>query len=431
MKLLIQNILAVLPENAETSRASACDVYIDGSCIAAIDVCPEGFQPEYTMDGTNKLMIPGLINTHAHTYMTMLRNCADDLPFSTWLFERIMPLEEKMTQEDAYWSAMLACAEMISGGITCFSDMHMFPENSVRAALDSGMRAVIARGLSGSCDIPGGARRLKEAVDEYTACKGRSDRLSFMLAPHAITTCDAGYLREIAACAKSLGLGIHTHLSEGRDEAGLCAKKYGCTPAELYHQCGLWNENSVAAHAIYLSDSDMELLAHCGVSVSLNPASNLKLSNGIAPVPQMLEKGINCALGTDSTASNNSLSILREMSLTSLLHKGISGNPLAATAQEVFHMATKNGAKALGLHHKVGTIAQGMRADLSIFSLNTPELTPVGDPVSALCYAAGGCKAETVIIDGVLVLHNGQYQTLDIDRILYEVNTRMQRLMKA
>ena len=429
MKLLIKDILAVKPDSQGRPYSEICTICIQGSKIISAEGVPEGFSADETIDGRGRLITPGMVNSHSHAYMTMLRNRADDTDFDTWLFKKIMPAEDRLTPEDAYWSAMLGCAEMLTFGITCFLDMHMFPDITVKAALDCGMRAVISRGLSGGVsDAAGGKRRLKEALDEYCRWKDTApEQIKFMLAPHAITTCDEGYMREIAAAARDLNLGIHTHMSEGRNEASLCIEKYGCTPAQLYERTGLLSCKAVAAHCIHLTDADIDILSRHQVSVSLNPASNLKLANGIAPVPAMLSKGINCCLGTDSTASNNSLSILREMSLTSLIHKGISADPCGVTAGDTFKMATVNGARALGFEGICGEIKPGMQADLAIFDISTPELTPLSDPISALSYANSGMKAETVISAGKIIMHKGEFKTLDIDRIVSEVNQRAER----
>ncbi|MGI5935602.1 MAG: amidohydrolase [Oscillospiraceae bacterium] len=424
MGILIKDILAVLPGG--TSRK--CTVCIEGARILSVDGEPEGFRAEKVIDGAQKLMVPGLVNAHAHAYMTPFRNWADDLDFNTWLFKKIMPMEDALTREDAYWGAVLACMEMIKGGITCFLDMHMFPGSSARAALDTGLRAVISRGLSGGTEDPeGGRRRLREALEEIREFSG-PPTLSFMLAPHAPYTCDEGYLRSIAEKARELGLGINTHLSESLGEVEDVENKYGCSPVEFYDRCGLLGNSTVAAHCVHLSSEDMDLLARRGVSVAINHASNLKLANGIAPVSELQKRGVNLCLGTDSAASNNSLSVLRELSLVTLLHKGVNGDPLAVTAAEGFEMATANGARALGLGGKTGEIRPGFLADLAIFDLEQPGIAPLGDPVAALAYSGAGLSAHTVIVNGRIVLESGEFTTVDPRRVYFEVERTCARL---
>ena len=432
MGIVVKDILAIVPEDSTQRNsppaARVVSLYIDGELIVGIDKAPPEFAAERTIDGAGKLMIPGLVNAHTHAYMSYFRNWADDVDFDTWLFKRVMPVEDKLVSEDAYWGAQLSMVEMLRGGVTSFLDMHMFPYATVNAATELGMRAVVSRGLSGGeSDKAGGARRIKEALDEYNSCANLSRLVTFMIAPHAVTTCDEGYMREIADTARELRLGIHTHLAEGGSETVLAMEKYGCSPAELYDRCGLLSDTTVAAHCVHLSDSDIDLLAERGVSIAVNHGSNLKLANGISPVPRLLERGVNLCLGTDSAASNNSLSILREIGLVSLLHKGLTGDPTVISASDAFLMATRNGARALGLSD-VGEIRVGYRADLAIFDIQRPELVPIGDPIAALSYSNSGMTADTVICNGSVLMQNGEFTNIDVERIIYEVTSRAQRL---
>ena len=423
MKILVENILALLPQEAKV-----CSVAVEDGVITAVGDRPEGFRPDKIINGSGKMLIPGLINAHTHSYMTIFRNCADDLKFNDWLFGRILPLEDQLTEEDCYWGSLLGIMEMLSTGTTSFNDMYIFINAQARAAAESGIRAVLSRGLTGGKDDPeGGARRLDEAEREIRAWSGR-ENITFMLAPHAPYTCDEEYLRSVAEKARELGLGVNTHLSESLGEVEGVKNKYGCSPVEFYDRCGLLGERTVAAHCVHLSAEDMDLLARRGVSVAVNHASNLKLANGIAPVPELQKRGVSLCLGTDSAASNNSLSVLRELSLVTLLHKGSSGNPLAVTAAQGFEMATVNGAKALGLGGKTGEIRPGYFADLAIFDLRQPGITPLGDPVAALAYSGAGLSAHTVIVNGRVVLENGEFTTIDPQRVYFEVNRICARL---
>ena len=424
MNILIKNALAVLPD----LTAKKTDVCIGGGFIVSVGQVPEGFVPDETIDGSDRLLTPGLVNAHAHAYMTVLRNRADDLDFDTWLFGRVMPAEESLTSDEAYYSSLLGCAEMLSFGVTSYLDMHMFPGAAVRAPLDSGIRAVISRGLSGGGDdIPGGVRRLREAKTEIEEFSGL-DRISFMIAPHALYTCSEEYMREAAETAQELGIGIHTHISEAAGEGAGCAERFGCTPVELYDRCGLLGEKTVAAHCVHISDSDIEILARRGVSVAINSASNLKLGNGFAPVEKLLSAGVNLALGTDSTASNNNLSILREMQLVSLIHKGLGGDPTLVSARDAFKMATAGGAKALGFGDTLGKIEAGAKADLALFPTDIPSMMPLTDPVSALSYSSCGLRADTVIVNGDIVLKDGKPTKIDTERLFFEINKITEKL---
>ena len=424
MKILIKNAYAVLPEGYDKS----CSVAIENGVITAVGAVPPDFNADETIDAKGYLLTPGFIDAHTHVHMTALRNRADDLPFTAWLFENVMPMENTLTTQEAYWSVQLAIMELLRSGATCFLDMHMFPGTLGRATVDAGMRAVLSRGLTGGADdAEGGARRIREAKQDIKRFQGEN-LLTFMVGPHAPYTCDEGYLKEVAALARELDVGIHTHLSESEDEQKTVREKYGCTPAEFYDRCGLLGERTVCAHCVQLSESDMALLAARGSSVAHNAASNMKLGNGFADVPALLSHGINVCLGTDSSASNNSLSMLREMQLVSLIHKGTHRDATAVSADEVFDMATKNGAKALGLGDKTGEIRTGMRADLALFDMSSVGFFPVGNPKAALCYSSAGLCADTVLVDGKILLKHGEFKTIDAARVKYEIEKLDQRL---
>ena len=424
MNILIKNALAVLPEG----YAQDATVCIEDGIIVSINSIPVDFTADKVIDATDKLLVPGFVNSHTHVYMTALRNKADDLNFMTWLFDNVIPMEDKLTDTDAYWSGQLGCMEMLESGITSFLDMHMFPDTAARAALDTGMRSVLSRGLQGGLEGFGdGKGRIEQAKADIEKYKGISN-ISFMLAPHAPYTCGEGYLKEIANLADELKVGINTHLSESQDEQNTIRQRYNMTPAEYYDSCGILRDNTVCAHCVYLSESDMELLAKRGTSVAHNAASNMKLGNGFADVPAMLAHGINVALGTDSAASNNNQSILREMQLAALVHKGTHCEATTVPASKVFDMATVNGAKALGISDKVGEIIVGKCADLSLFDLNSSGFFPIGDPKAALCYSSAGLKADTVIVNGRVLLEKGEFKTIDAERVRFEIKALMKRL---
>ena len=424
MNILIKNALAVLPEG----YAQDATVCIEDGIIVSINSIPVDFTADKVIDATDKLLVPGFVNSHTHVYMTVLRNKADDLNFMTWLFDNVIPMEDKLTDTDAYWSGQLGCMEMLESGITSFLDMHMFPDTAARAALDTGMRSVLSRGLQGGLEGFGdGKGRIEQAKADIEKYKGVSN-ISFMLAPHAPYTCGEGYLKEIANLADELKVGINTHLSESQDEQNTIRQRYNMTPAEYYDSCGILRDNTVCAHCVYLSESDMELLAKRGTSVAHNAASNMKLGNGFADVPAMLAHGINVALGTDSAASNNNQSILREMQLAALIHKGTHCEATTVPASKVFEMATVNGAKALGISDKVGEISVGKCADLSLFNLNSSGFFPIGDPKAALCYSSAGLKADTVIVNGRVLLEKGEFKTIDSERVRFEIKALMKRL---
>lgn len=428
MGILIKNIKCLLPDDKNLFNVKACSVYIQDDIIAGLDREPDGFTAETVLQGNGKLMIPGLINGHTHVYMTVFRNCADDLDFTDWLFNNIMPLEDKLVPEDAYWSTMLGYMEMLRTGTTCSLDMYIFADEAARAQQECGIRAVMSRGLSGSMDSStGGDRRLREAVDEIKRWKG-SNNLSFMLGPHAPYTCEPDYLREIVEVSDELGVGLNIHVSESRDELRQIKEKYGCSPVELLADLGVLGTKTVADHCVHLSDRDIEILAQRGVSVATNPISNMKLGNGFAPVPKLLESGINVCLGTDGAASNNALNMFRDLAFLTLLHKGTMENSTAISAAEGLKIATVNGAGALGLGGVTGEIKEGMKADLVILDLDKPWMKPENNLLSALAYSTNGSEVETVLVGGKILYRNGEYTTIDSERVYYEVDRTCRRL---
>ncbi len=426
MGIVLKNILAVLPEG-DHDVVKETNLYIEGSRIAAIGAEPSGFVADKVIDGKDRLAIPGLINCHTHSYMSFMRNVADDLSFMDWLFGTIDPIEQQMTDEDTYWGACLAIIEMMKSGTTCFNDMQMNIHQTTRAVKESGMRAVICRGLVGSGDDEGGQMRLRQAYEERDAAKD-CDRLTFMLGPHAPYTCDDAYMRIVSEEAKKNHMGIHVHLSESESEIGQIKEKYGMSPIEMADQNGLFDVPAIAAHCVQITESDMDILKKKNVSVVTNPASNMKLGNGFAPVPAMLEKGINVCLGTDGAASNNSLNMFHELSLLTLIHKGVKKTPQCISAKEGFRIATINGARALGLEQETGSLEVGKKADIAILNLNTPSLTPRNNLIAGLSYSANGSEVETVIIDGKITMEDRKVLTLDEDMVYKKVNDIIVRM---
>ena len=426
MGIVLKDILAILPEGKK-DVIQKTSIYVEGNRIVGIDTEPAGFQADKVIDGKDRLVIPGLINCHTHSYMSFMRNVADDLSFMDWLFGTIDPIEQQMTDEDTYWGAMLAIIEMMRSGTTCFNDMQMNIHQTTRAVKESGMRAMICRGLVGSGNDEAGQMRLAQAYEERDAAKD-CDRLTFMLGPHAPYTCDDGFMRVVSEEAKREHMGIHVHLSESVSEIEQIREKYGCSPIEMAEKNGLFDVPAIAAHCVQIDEKDMDILKNKNVSVVTNPASNMKLGNGFAPVAKMLEKGINVCLGTDGAASNNCLNMFHELSLLTLIHKGVNKTPQCISAAEGFRIATINGAKALGLEKEIGSIEVGKKADLAILDLNTPSLTPRNNLLAALSYSANGSEVDTVIIDGKITMENKKLLTIDESLVYEKINEIIVRM---
>lgn len=426
MGIVIKNPLVIIPDGDKDVIVEK-DIYIEGSTIASIGEKPEGFREEKRIDGTDRLVIPGMVNAHTHSYMSVFRNVADDLSFQDWLFGTVMPLEDQLVDRDAYYGVGLAILEMMKSGTTCFSDMQMHIHQTTQAVKESSMRAVIGRGLVGNGNDEAGSSRLAQAYEEMEAFKD-CDRLTFRLAPHAPYTCDEEYLNIVAREAKEKGLGIHIHLSESRFEVEEAVKNFGCSPIELCERAHIFDVPAAAAHCVHISEKDMEILKRKGVSVITNPASNMKLGNGFAPVPRLMEYGINVCLGTDGASSNNTLNLFHELSLLTLIHKGANETAQCVSAGEGFRIATINGARAIGLESRIGSLEAGKKADMAILNLNTPSLTPRNNLLAGLCYSANGSEVETVIIDGKITMEDRRVLTMDEEKIYYEIGRICRRL---
>jgi 5-methylthioadenosine/S-adenosylhomocysteine deaminase len=428
MNTIIHQARVLLEQDGQwdIQKASVC---IADDTILHVGEPPDRFHPDAVIDGYNRLLIPGLVNAHNHSYMTLFRNYADDLPFQTWLFDRILPLEDRLTAADCYWGSQLAIMEMLRTGTTSFFDMVMFIEETTRAVDESGIRACLSRGLVGEGKDEGGQRRLREASSEMDrwAAVGHP-RISFMLAAHAPYTCDPVFLRQVAAEARARQVGVCVHLAESREEVATIARQYGCTPTEYMDRTGFFAGHALAAHAIYLTEADMDILAERGVHVVSCPVSNLKLANGFAPLGKMQKKGIPICLGTDSAASNNTQNLFKDLQSVALVHKGNDEDAEAITAGEALSFATVHGARALGLKKPTGAIRPGYAADLVLVDLDQPQFYPRHNLVSALVYSATGQEVVMTMVDGKILYHNGEYPTLDRERILAEVNRISQRL---
>ncbi|OZA06605.1 MAG: N-ethylammeline chlorohydrolase [Methylophilaceae bacterium 17-44-8] len=377
-----------------------------------IDICAQSLLEErYVADETvvldEHVIMPGLINLHTHAAMSLMRGLADDLPLKPWLQQHIWPAEQAfVSPKFVYDGTLLACAEMLSGGVTTFNDMYFFPESTIQASTKIGMRAHI--GLV----VLEFATNYANTVDTYLE-KGTAIRdaykseplISFSFAPHAPYTVSDDTFNKISVLADQLDMGIHTHLQETLFEVNESQSMYGLSPLKRFANLGLLSSKLVLAHCVHLSEADMQLLAEYGCHIAHCPASNLKLASGIAPIAQYAALGINIGIGTDGAASNNRLDMFAEMRLAALLAKGISGDATVVSAHRALEMATINGAKALGLDHTVGSIEVGKMADLTAVKLTDFYLQPCFDIASHLVYVAGRENVTHTWVAGELKYH--------------------------
>jgi 5-methylthioadenosine/S-adenosylhomocysteine deaminase len=372
------------------------------------------------IDGTGCLVMPGLINGHLHAPMTLFRGLADDLPLKSWLEEHIFPAEGKWVSEEfVYWGTLLACAEMIRSGTTTFCDGYFFEDQAARAGLQSGMRGLAAQGILDfpTPDSPSPAesiRRIKNFIQDYSASK----LIKPAIFAHTVYTCSPDLLKECRRLSDRHGVPLITHLSETQSEVKEVMNKYGRRPVDHLENLGLLSSSLIACHCVWLTDGEMDLLARRKVRVVHNPESNMKLASGVAPVPDLLARGIAVGLGTDGCASNNNLDLFQEMDSAAKLHKVHRLDPTVMPSPTVLEMATLGGARVLGMEEEIGSLEAGKKADVIVLELNRPHLQPMYNPVSHLVYSATGADVRDVIIDGKLVMENRNLLTLDEEEIL-------------
>lgn len=430
MNLLLDNI-SVIPMTASNLVIEKGYVVIEDNLIKKVG---EGRAPDGNydriIDGTNKVALPGFVNTHTHAAMTLLRGYADDLPLMEWLETKIWPLEDKLTADDIYWGTMLAIVEMIKSGTTTFHDMYFCMDNVAQAVEKAGIRAVLARGMVGVG--PENELAISQSRELVNKWHGAADgRINFRLGPHAPYTCPPDYLTRVIELADELQVGIHIHLAETIGEVTNCKEQYGQTPIELMESVGLFKHQVLAAHCVHLTPGDIDIIKKYNVGVAHNPESNMKLASGIAPIPEMLDAGIPVALGTDGASSNNNLDMLQEMRSCAFLHKVNTFNPTVIPAGQALEMATANGAIALGLDNEIGRLESGMKADIILLDLSQAHMTPRYDILANIVYSAQASDVLTVIVDGKIIMEDRVIKTLDEQEILGKCRDIAQRLAKG
>lgn len=424
MRILIKDSKVPLFQSGKFNVVDS-SILINGNKIEKIGDINETV--DEVIDGKNKLVIPGLINTHSHASMSLFRNYKDDVNLQDWLFNYIFPVEDKLADGMCYSLSMLSILEMIRSGITYFADMYFFMEETAKAVIESGIRANLSRSVSGTNDFTRDSDyRLQESIKLFKEYNNLADgRIKVSIAPHSIYTCESEYLRECGKIARELNADLQIHMSETLSEVENCKKDHnGMTPFEYCESLDLFNQkgNIIAAHCVHLEDADFEIMKRRKINVAHNPTSNLKLASGIADVSRMMNEGINVTLGTDGVGSNNKLDILSEMRLATLIHKGNKLNPELVSAEDSFKMATINGAKAVG-ENLLGEIKEGNIADLVLVNIDKPHYYPLKNErlISALSYSGNSADVEDVIIDGKIVMKNNEVKTIDEEKVKFEV----------
>jgi len=422
--ILIKNTTIIANEIKKGS------ILLEDDRISSIEENLSSKDVDTVIDGEGKVLIPGLVNTHTHLSMTLLRGLADDLVLDTWLNDHIWPTEANLDGGLCYVGAKLACAEMIKSGTTTFNDMYFYMDHVAQAVDESGIRGNICHGMLDQGDEEKRKAEYKESLRIIDKCHNTADgRIQVSLGPHAPYTCSTELLSWVRKKASQLGVRIHIHVSETEFEVKNIIDTYDARPFEYLDNIGFLDQDVLAAHAVWPSDNEMDIIKKRGVNISHNPVSNMKLASGISPVTKMLDKGINLSLGTDGTASNNNMDMLEEMKIAALGQKVNTSDPTVLKADDVFKMATIGGATALGLSDEIGTIEVGKKADLVLVNMKAPHLAPYRHPISHLVYAANGGDVDTVICNGQILMQGRELLTLDEKAVLEEAEEAARDLL--
>ncbi|MBS1789840.1 MAG: 5'-deoxyadenosine deaminase [Acidobacteria bacterium] len=427
-KLLIKDATIITLDSQ--NRILQGSVVVEQGRIASIESAsmnPDSSFDE-VIDGRDRVLLPGFVQTHIHLCQTLFRGAADDLALIDWLKQRIWPMEAAHTPESLYASARLGIAELIKGGTTCALTMETVNSTDVvfQAVEESGFRATVGKCMmDAGDDVPAELNeRTEDSITESLRLLDRwhgtaNDRIRFCFAPRFAVSCSQELLEQVAKLSRERGVLVHTHASENREEVAIVEKSTGKRNIHYLYDIGLSGQYIVLAHCIHLDDSEMEALQSSGTHVSHCPSSNLKLASGIARIPEMLDRGISVSLGADGAPCNNRLDMFTEMRTAALLQKVLHGSQ-SLPALTVLRMATINGATALGLNDQIGSIEVGKRADLVLLNLNLLHTTPRFDLVSTIVYAAETSNVETVFIDGQIVMHHGKLLTLNETVVIAE-----------
>ena len=413
----------VLPMEGRGEVISPGAVAVKDGRIAAVgtDVDIAGaYEAAQTLGGPGRVVMPGLINTHTHAAMVLMRGMADDLPLMQWLQEHIWPAEDHWLGPEFIADAIeLACLEMLKAGITTYSDMYFFEGVAAEVTERMGMRAVLGAGI---LDFPTKTTRDAEDclrnAEKFIGKWGGSSLITPAVAPHSAYTCSSDTLQKSHALADEHGVPIHIHLSETRWEVDEVRKKHGQTPVAFLQDVGFLSERLIAAHCVWVTPEEIDMLASHGVGVSHCPESNLKLASGIAPVPAMLKAGLKVSLGTDGAASNNDLNIISEISTAAKLHKAATDDPTAIGVGQALLMATLWGAEVLGMGGLTGSLVAGKAADIITIDVRKPHLTPMYNVMSHMVYAVRASDVESVMVNGQVLVYEGVLTAADEGEII-------------
>ena len=423
MKTLFTNVIAVTMDPASPVLKDAF-VAVEGMKIASVGTQRPAGDFDRVVDCTGRVMMPGLINAHTHIPMVLMRGYGGGCDLHTWLNEYIFPAESRWDDRSIAAATQLGLAEMISSGVTCIADMYMRTGVIAQEVVKAGISANLSCGVvyfgapedfspekCGDCQVTEELRKSWHGAED--------GQILIDASIHAEYTSCPPLWKWVADYGQRFDLGMHVHISETRSEHEKCLEKYGKTPIALFDQYGVWEQGGQAAHCVWVSDEDMEIMARKGITAIHNPYSNLKLGSGVARVPVLSRAGVNIALGTDGVSSHNSTDLFADMKLAAILHNGVGCDPMAVTAPQALAMATVNGAKAL--RRNTGVIAPGKMADLILVDFTAPNLIPCHDPAENLVFSAYGSNVVMNMARGKIIYENGTFLTLDLEKIRAEV----------
>ena len=424
MKILFKNA-NIIDKNGESVKG--VDICTDGEYILSVSNNANnsvGAEIDREINAENMLIIPGLYNCHTHLPMTVFKGYAEDMPLDKWLFDKIFPAEDKLNDTIVYYSTLLGIAEQIKNGVVSCSDMYYFPENILRSADESGIKLNYSRAIQSfdETENPKDNKRFIEAKELHKNYHNSSGgRIKIDMSIHAEYTSNANIIRAVGEYTSDNKLINHTHISETKKEHDKCIGRHNMTPIEWFNSLKFFDSPTIAAHCVHITEKDMAIMAEKGVTAAHCPSSNLKLACGVAKVPDMISKGVNVVMGTDGSASNNNLDILKEMYLASVLQKGLTGDPEIMPAKDMLKYASRNSAAVQG-RENCGSIEAGKKADLAVLDLNSIEAVPVYEYSSALLYSMTGRNVIMTMCDGKILYEKGEFKTIDIEKIKYKIN---------
>jgi 5-methylthioadenosine/S-adenosylhomocysteine deaminase len=417
MSILIRHS-TILTQNDSRQQLQG-DVYIEDHRIVEISKKPLSIEADYKIDGTKKLVLPGLINTHTHIPMTLFRGYGDDMLLKDWLAQRIWPIEAKLDKKNIESGTELGLLEMIASGTTSYLDMYYFEDTIAKVTEKVGMRGFLGFALIDFDTPEYKASELIPQCEQFMKRWKANALISPVVAPHSMYTCSPETLQKSLEVATKHRVPLHTHCSETRDEVYDIEKRYGVRPVEQLKKIGLLQKGTILAHCGWITKNEILEMKNAGVAVSHCPVSNMKIATGgYAPIPELLDGHVPVGLGTDGAASNNTLDMFETMKFCALVHKNHRWDPTVLPAQTVVDMATIGGATCLGVQQTLGSLEEGKTADLIMIDLKKPHLTPIHDPVSHLVYAARGTDVCTTIVNGKPLMLDNEFLTIDMQETL-------------